>query len=375
MKVIIFLIFLLSCLPFNANAQIIDYHYTLFDSYALSPSPVDSRYNVITFLPRGKLLHIFQPREQTVIQGDVFVRAFTFSGIDCLVLKKAVSRNSFRENFGDTRDKILINNSVLLYSNLLCSNNSNRIALHRGEVFRFEKIDSNTIMCSSYRKGYSISGYLHYTDFSTYINDGTFSIAPYLFPEIVVKKSTLPALNTICGEIKGFGWAPRKIAIGDEDTADKIIKTFSLGVINNNMLHITKQIGSDKKSVEFSVYDILNIKYKSRHYFVSKMIYSCEDSTATPSIIERATFIDPVNNINIQIHFTDYETPDDLVRYTGCPYLISINSAEHYFEIVNKFSNMFQSTALGEYFLSQLNRSCSSAQRKKVSKSYSYSNE
>ncbi len=370
-----FVTLLILIFPWNLAAEGSDPYYAFEESWALSQRLEHGRYPITTFIPRTFLLFIQDRSKTRDIGGRPYLAATTQDGVDVFVDETTVSKKTFKKNIGG--HEIIFNSETVLCRTLGCDKTDPDEVwrLHRGDAFKMD----NTGMPGFYkltadRHGNQVVGYIRQDDLENLTRSGFVTRADFPQPKYSIERTEGQISSTECGERRERG-EERALGAGVE-LEISIFKIFGIGAEASvrRTVNITKAYGGANKKYSFFVYKIRHNRTNNDFILVGQVIYTCEAGGLVQPLtrIERVDLKDPKLGRTYSLSFNTFQTPNDLLQYTGLPYLFSVNSYNHYTALMDRLGAIFEDRALAGFFLSEFNRSCRSRDRVR-SKCHNYS--
>lgn len=369
-------ILLCFCVPKAAIPA--DPYFAFEESFGLSIYPEKGSYPIITFIPRTMLLYIDDRNAFNKISGRDYLKAKTQDGVMVFVDATTVSANTFKKTIGS--HDIIFNSEKSLCREIGCNKEVPEQVwkIHAGDAFK--KYDSQTpgfFRLEGIRYGQRIVGYIKDDELEELTLFGAITRADKTHPKYEIIKKEGGNLSTECGEIVKKGTV-KKLGVGVEIDSS-ILKAFGFGVradVGADVTsEITKEYGAVDKKISFVLYEISNQRTKEKTNLVAQIVYNCDHGPLIDTLktIERVDIRNPETQRTYSLSFDSFGTPDDLIGYTGYPYLFSVNSYDHYLNLMERLGNIFEDRCLAGFFLSEFNRSCKSNYRSKLKAiDYSY---
>ncbi|ADZ92016.1 hypothetical protein [Marinomonas mediterranea] len=348
-------------------------HVTLVETFGLATKKEGDKYRIITFIPRTFLLFDIDKEEPDLKVGKQYLAATTQDGVRVFLLERAVSKGPFKTVFGD--QDIIFNKSHSVCFSIQCDqqDDDQLLKINAGEVFKAEEL--NIAGTEVYRlvgnRGNrnsvdEVTGYISKDQLEKLNHKSVVTYATLRHPRYGLTSSEAKAINTSCGqkierdERKNFG------TLSEADKA--LISAFGVAAIGGGgNLQFKRSYGGESKEVVYKVYDVVDrrIEPNIQTTYAAQIVYRCDES----DIFAKRTFIESLAIINTTTNsthtFKPEGTPENLLEYTGAPYMYSVNNSRHYFQIMDKLSEQFESRALAGYFLAGFNRSCKGKYRKR----------
>ena len=347
---------------------------TFAESFGVSPVRIEGRYPIITFIPRTFLLFDVDYSEPDDILGSQYMAATTQDGVRVYVLESIVSPGTFATVYGD--QEIIFNQqyTVCLFSNCDRSNDDNLLRINAGDVFDEVEVPGNDgsvvelIGNRGDRENESfVTGYISRNELERLNRISIVTRASLRHPRYIIEQESSDVLNTVCGEVKEVGEYLRNLPGKDV----RIVEIAGLGEVNSeNELRLSFEHGEIDKEIEYNIYEVTDQRVDPpvTTTYVSQIKYACDGSNPIArerEYIESVVFWNGATGAS-EI-FSPEGTPPDLKRYTGVPYLYSVNNSQHYFDLMDRLSDKIETRALAGYFISAFNRSCRGEDRKNTS--------
>lgn len=371
-------IILFLCFFLLAEAIAADPYFAFEESFALSRTPVEGSYPIISFIPRTMLLYITNRDEITKISGRDYLKATTQDGVEVFVDATTVSRNTFENTIGS--HEIIFNSAKRLCREIGCNKEVPEQVwkVHAGDAFKkYNSATSGFYKLEGIRYGQQIIGYIKDDELEELALFGAITLADKKHPKYKITKKSESKLSTKCGEIVKKGTV-KKLGVGVEIDSS-ILSAFGFGIkagIGADVTsEITKEYGGSDKKISFILYNIKNMRTDEKTKLVAQIVYKCEQGPLIDTLktIERVDIRNPETKKTYSLAFKEFNTPDDLSKYTGYPYFFSVNSYKQYLDIMERLGNTFEDRCLAGFFLSEFNRSCKSKYRSKPkATAYSY---
>lgn len=346
---------------------------TLVESFGVATEKEGDKYRTVTFIPRTFLLFDIDKEEPDLKVGKQYLAATTQDGVRIFLLERTVSEGPFKTVYGD--QDIIFNKSHSVCSEIHCDqqDDDQLLKINAGEVFKAEEINvsETTVYKLVGNRGNRnstdfVTGFIRKDEIEKLNRKSVVTYATLRHPRYGLTSSEAKAINTSCG--KKITQDERKYVDNLSDTDEELISAFGIATVGaGGNLQFNRSYGGESKEVVYKIYDVVDrrIEPKTHTRYAAQIVYRCDES----DIFAKRTFIDSVAIINMTTKSTytlkPEGTPEDLFKYTGAPYMYSVNNSRHYFQIMDKLSEQFESRALAGYFLAGFNRSCNGKDRKR----------
>ncbi|MCO7191235.1 MULTISPECIES: hypothetical protein [unclassified Pseudoalteromonas] len=348
-------------------------HVTLFETFGLATQKEGAKYRVVTFIPRTFLLFDIDKEEPDLKVGKQYLAATTQDGVRVFLLEQAVSKGPFKTVYGE--QDIIFNKAHSVCFTILCDpqDDDQSLKINAGEVFRAEPltIAGTEIFKLVGNRGNrnsidEITGYITKDQLEKLNHKSVVTYATLRHPRYGHTSTEAKSINTSCGQT--IKRDDRKKVDNISQVDKTLIAAFGVATIGGGgNLQFKRGYGGPGKEVIYKLYDVVDRRMEpnTQTTYAAQIVYRCDES----DIFEKRTFIESVALINTSTNsaytFKSEGTPENLLDYTGAPYLYSVNNSRHYFQIMDKLSEQFESRALAGYFLAGFNRSCKGKYRKR----------
>lgn len=360
-------------LPINSEAKgAEEAHVTLVETFGLATEKEGGKYRVVTFIPRTFLLFDINKEEPDFKVGKQYLAATTQDGVRVFLLERAVSEGPFKTVFGE--QDIIFNKSHSVCFTIQCDqqDDDQLLKINAGEVFKTEALDIAGVdiykLIGNRGNRHSINeiiGYISKNELDMLNLKSVVTYATLRHPRYGLTTSQSTAINTSCGE------QIKKDELRTVDTLSnsdrELINAFRVATIGGGgNLQFNRGYGGKGKEVVFKLYNVTDRRSEPNieTSYAAQIVYRCDES----DIFLKRTRIESLAIINTETNsthtFKPEGTPEDLLAFTGAPYLYSVNNSRQYFQLMDKLSEQFESRALAGYFLAGFNRSCKGKHRK-----------
>jgi len=346
---------------------------TLVETYGISTIKEEGKYRTIIFIPRTFLLFDIDKEEPDLKVGKKYLAATTQDGVRAYILEKAVSKGSFKSVFGD--QDVIFNNShrVCFESSCNQEDDDQLLQINAGEVFKTEEniIDGTVVYKLIGNRGNrnmanEVTGYISKEELDKLNHKSIVTYATLRHPRYFVTSKEATVINTTCGEVINRDQTKSVSTISETD--QELMAAFKLGDIgkNNNIIKFTRGYGGAGREIVYKLYNVVDrrVEPNIETTYAAQIVYNCDEK----DIFQKCKFIESVSILNTRTGepqtFKPEGTPNNLIEFTGAPYLYSVNNSKHYFSLMEKLSDKFESRALAGYFLAAFNRSCRGTDRK-----------
>lgn len=355
-----------------------DARYAVYRTWALAPPESENAFKIVSYIPESFLLFL-SDSDPVSVSGQVYRRALTQDGVEVLVHSEAISELSFQRSVGD--HQVIFNADYLLCKSIGCTPELGVDWLvARGEAFRIVASSQSLITLRGTRGGQVIEGYVPRSELDYLARVGKITRADQPQPKYRIDKYPAPALSTSCGERQEVG-DYIQLAAGDSVSRD-IINLIPVAEPDQSGLKITSAYGGPGYANRFYLYRIRNytsVLEADEGYFEVAAAFKIDcssyaDGSYRENFIEHMTLMNSKNVFNgrpiaNEISMDYFNTPRDLLEYTGDAYMISINKPEHFQRALEILTSRIGDRQLSGYLLTELNRSCPSQMRNPYSQS------
>jgi hypothetical protein len=340
-------------------------YYTKFHTWALSTTIAYEIYPRVAFLPSRYLLYVDNRLKIKVIGNQEYIKAITQDGVEVYVLSDYVSKDTFIKSVGN--HEIIFNSQYQLCNKAPCDNpEENEIwPIYRGDAFSIVKSDVDGFVKIKGRKEEPITGYITPKKLVELQSNGQLTRSDQVHPRYKVKKSLLSNFSTACGQENS---GPILLVDKQKEIIEFILKSFDMGTISDSKIHLTSAYGEKDYLFDFYHYDISDVDTGDKFQVAAIYKFYCKKPAIgkmkkiyiSNVIFKSSRKVDP---IEIDIDEKAFQTSKKLRDHTGAPYLISINSYNHFERIIDSLSKRIGDRTLAGYALSELNVSCRFSQR------------
>jgi hypothetical protein len=360
-----------------APAQDSEAYYAKHWSIALSPEPQNGYYQITTFIPTRYLLFIEDRNDFRKIGSQDYLYATTQDDVPVLVLVQTVSEQPFRKSVG--RHQVIFNCPYDLCRTEGCDRNDTEqlwqiVAGEAFEMVNFEEDEMITLRGMRINNDI-LTGYININELHILHRQGIITRTDVPHPYYNIQRTEVANIGTDCSQIKNAGYEE---PLGNQPELEKLVlEAFGIGRVKTGVGNIIfeKEIGAGGEKTAFFVYDIENRRVTEKYRMVAAVTYMCREKgiSETPVRIKKVHL---KNLMTEQEHFLDFEkykSPDVLLNHLNSPYLFSVNTYQHYIDLIKRLGDEFENRALAGYFLSEFNVSCRSLDRSRGEiRGYSY---
>lgn len=374
-----------------------DARYATYRTWALAPPWAENGYKIVSFIPESYLLFLSDD-DPIYVSGQEYRLALTQDGAEVLVFSEAISELSFQRSVGD--HQVIFNADYLLCKTVGCSPALERDWLvARGEAFRITSSSQSLITLRGTRAGQVVEGYVTPSELDRLARVGKVTRADLPQPRYQIDKYLVPTLSTTCGQRREVG---EQILLSEEDMVTRdlielipIAQASTEGVeeepeseneeaeqLSGTEITITSGFGGEGYANAFYLYRIRNFETvfdSEEGYFevATALKIDCtsyEDGSYTENFIQHMTLVNSKNFFNgrpiaNEIPIDYFDTPRDLLDYTGDAYMVSINKPDHFEDALEILTSRIGDRQLSGFLLTELNRSCRSSMRNPYSES------
>lgn len=393
---VFFLLLLNPAIPSLAQTQaekFNDPRYATYRTWALAPPWAENGYKIVSFIPESYLLFLSDD-DPIYVSGQEYRLALTQDGAEVLVFSEAISELSFQRSVGD--HQVIFNADYLLCKTVGCSPTLERDWLvARGEAFRITSSSQSLITLRGTRSGQVVEGYVTPSELDRLARVGKVTRADLPQPRYQIDKYLVPALSTSCGQRREVG---ELVELSEEDSVTRdLIELIPIAQVTGEAsdteseeveqelsreISITSAFGGEGYANTFYLYRIRNFETvfdSEEGYFevAAALKIDCTsyaDGSYTENFIQHMTLVNSKNFFNgrpiaNEIPMDYFDTPTNLLDYTGDAYMVSINKPEHFEDALEILTSRIGDRQLSGFLLTELNRSCRSSMRNPYSES------